>query len=137
MQDNGLFLNATKSLEATIMTEEERRQFTRFPFDGLVSFEYQGTNYQCELIDISLQGALLETKENWVLGRVQDLDFDLQLNDHAVEVKFKGSIVHVKDEQIGINCEHIDIDSASHLKRLVELNLGDSLLLARELSAMC
>lgn len=118
-------------------SEQERRQFTRFPFDGTVSFDYQGTSYQCDLIDISLQGALMEMKDEWVLGRVPNIDFDLQLNDHAVEVKFKGSIVHVKGSQIGINCEHIDIDSASHLKRLVELNLGDSLLLARELSAMC
>ncbi len=31
-------------------------------------------------------------------------------------------------------CEHIDIDSITHLKRLIELNLGDEALLHRELA---
>ena len=115
----------------------ERRQFTRFPFDGEVSFQFNGEQYTGELIDISLQGALIEMAESWLQKDANDIEFDLQLNEHAVEIKFKGSIVHIAGNHIGISCEHIDIDSASHLKRLVELNLGDSLLLARELSAMC
>jgi hypothetical protein len=118
-------------------SDQERRQFTRFPFDGIVSFDYQGINYKGDLIDISLKGALIEMQNNCDVDKATDIDFDLQLNEQALQVQFKGSIVHVKGKQIGIICEHIDIDSASHLKRLVELNLGDSLLLARELSAMC
>ena len=37
---------------------------------------------------------------------------------------------------LGFRCEHIDIDSMTHLKRLVELNLADEALLHRELSAL-
>jgi len=32
--------------------------------------------------------------------------------------------------------QHIDLDSISHLRRLVELNLGDEALLERELAAL-
>lgn len=119
------------------MSEQERRQFTRFPFDGLVIFKFNGDTYQASLIDISLQGALIELEADWLNGKAHNVEFDLHLNEQAFTVKFKGSIVHIEDKLIGITCEYIDIDSASHLKRLVELNLGDSLLLARELSAMC
>ena len=39
-------------------------------------------------------------------------------------------------ELIGFVCRHIDVDSISHLRRLVELNLGDEALLERELAAL-
>ncbi len=119
------------------MSDTERRQFTRFPFDGKVSFEYEGTRYHAELIDISLKGALIELPEDWLLGRAEGLNFSLLIHEQSIEISFKGNLVHIEGKHIGVSCEYIDIDSASHLKRLVELNLGDSLLLARELSAMC
>ena len=37
---------------------------------------------------------------------------------------------------VGMVCRHIDVDSISHLRRLVELNLGDEALLERELAAL-
>jgi hypothetical protein len=43
---------------------------------------------------------------------------------------------HAERGQIGFECEHIDIDSISNLRRLVELNLGDAELLERQLGAL-
>lgn len=37
------------------------------------------------------------------------------------------------EDYLRMNIHHIDIDSASHLKRLVELNVGTDELLHREL----
>jgi len=49
----------------------------------------------------------------------------------------EGHLAHVGDNNtVGIRCESIDLDSISHLRRLVELNLGDPELLNRELSAL-
>jgi len=118
------------------MTEKERRQFTRFPFEGTISFAHEGVSYEAKLIDISLKGVLFELKEDWNLGKVSNVNFKLLINEKSLELGFSGNVVHIEDKRIGINIEHIDIESASHLKRLVELNLGDSLLLARELNAM-
>jgi hypothetical protein len=39
---------------------------------------------------------------------------------------------HVEPHRLGFQCRYIDLESASHLKRLVELNLGDPTLLERE-----
>ena len=39
-------------------------------------------------------------------------------------------------DHLGFVCRHIDLDSISHLRRLVELNLGDESLLERELAAL-
>jgi len=46
------------------------------------------------------------------------------------------SVAHIDPTRIGFICEHIDLDSITHLKRLVELNLGDEELLHRELSSL-
>jgi hypothetical protein len=44
-----------------------------------------------------------------------------------------GVVVHQDGQHIGIKCRHIDVDSLTRLRRLVELNLGDATLLDREL----
>jgi hypothetical protein len=46
------------------------------------------------------------------------------------------SVSHVIGNEVGFKCEHIDLDSISALRRLVELNLGDSHLLERDLLAL-
>jgi hypothetical protein len=48
----------------------------------------------------------------------------------------QGVITHVEGLYIGLACRNIDLDSVTHLRRLVELNLGDVALLERELSAL-
>jgi hypothetical protein len=48
----------------------------------------------------------------------------------------QGELVHREGHQVGLRCREIDIESIAHLRRLVELNLGDEDLLERELSAL-
>jgi hypothetical protein len=43
---------------------------------------------------------------------------------------------HIVDNKVGFKCEHIDIDSITQLRRLVELNLGNSSLLERDLLSL-
>jgi hypothetical protein len=45
-------------------------------------------------------------------------------------------IAHHENEELGLHCKDIDIDSITHLRRLIELNLGNPALLERELSAL-
>ena len=47
-----------------------------------------------------------------------------------------GTVVHIDDQQIGLRCDSIDLDSITHLRRLVELNSGDPAELEREISAL-
>lgn len=45
-------------------------------------------------------------------------------------------LTRTQPQSLGFVCRHIDLDSISHLRRLVELNLGDEQLLERELAAL-
>ena len=45
-------------------------------------------------------------------------------------------VAHEENKELGLKCKDIDVDSITHLRRLIELNLGDPDLLERELSAL-
>ena len=46
------------------------------------------------------------------------------------------AVVHEKENEVGLQCNGINIDSISYLRRLVELNLGDDSQLHKELSQL-
>ena len=115
-----------------------RRHFTRVPFDceaRLLSSD-SADEWPAQLIDISLKGALITQPEDWQGKRSDKFHLDILLSGESIKVAMDVSVAHVEDRHIGFHCDHIDIDSASHLHRLMELNLGDAALLEREIHEM-
>jgi hypothetical protein len=45
-------------------------------------------------------------------------------------------VAHLQGQQIGVSCLSVDIDSVTHLRRLIELQLGDPRLLERDLAEL-
>lgn len=115
---------------------DDRRRFTRVPFDAQTVLHQDGWHIPVELVDVSLRGLLVMQPTEWdpargrePFGAVIDLS---EGNQITMEVH----LVHAEEGLLGFRCEHIDLDSISHLKRLVALNLGDASLLDRELAAL-
>lgn len=70
---------------------------------------------------MSPKGALVSLPKG-SLGRVGDeCSLKLDLGDNA-QIAMAGVVVHVQGQEIGIRCDSIDLDSATHLRRLIELN---------------
>lgn len=114
---------------------EEQRRFTRIPFDAAAVLARDGREWRCELIDLSLKGALVEKPDDWN-GAIGD-DYALTLLlDEETHIRMDVSVAHIEEQHIGLACRDIDLDSITHLRRLVELNLGDAHLLERELMAL-
>ena len=114
---------------------EDQRHYTRIPFDGRAKLSNSGGTWESKLIDISLRGVLLERPSGWD-GQMDDhYIMELLLQNEAV-IKMQLSVVHFDKQRIGFHCDHIDLESMGHLKRLMELNLGDEDRLNRELSSM-
>lgn len=123
------------------MTEEqtpERRRFSRIPFEAFAHLKSpQGDLYlNCEVIDISLKGVLVKRPTDWEGKLVDPYQIDLLLEGGNIVIKMQTLVAHIDDNYLGFDCENIDLDSITHLKRLVELNLGDEGLLHRELHAL-
>jgi PilZ domain-containing protein len=116
----------------------ERRRFSRIPFQAQAHIKTVSGKLHpdCDVIDISLNGILIAKPEKWN-GQMNDsYQVDLVFEKGQLVIKMEAIVAHIDQQAIGFTCEHIDLDSITHLKRLVELNLGNEELLHRELSAL-
>lgn len=115
----------------------ERRQFHRILMDRPVSCEQQGQTHTAKLVDISLKGALLAITDDWHPEMNSQIEFRVDVTgDGHYEIVANAVVRHREGDQLGIETTHMDIDSASCLRRLVELNLGDPTLLDREFTQL-
>ncbi|MCF7971724.1 MAG: PilZ domain-containing protein [Methylococcaceae bacterium] len=114
----------------------EQRHFHRIFYNSQVTLSHESTQWPCELIDISLHGCLLRFNKAWEQSNLETLYTLTLVLSEAVSITMSVSVSHVIDKEVGFKCEHIDLDSISTLRRLVELNLGDNKLLERDLIAL-
>jgi hypothetical protein len=113
----------------------ERRNFWRAVFRSPVRLTTHHGEMSAQLQDISLKGALLETSEKWNGKPGEECQISLKLAPDAT-IGMWAEVMHVEGRQIGLRCKSIDLDSITHLRRLVELNSGDPALLDREFSSL-
>jgi PilZ domain len=116
----------------------QQRRFSRLPFRtaSTLTVGAEGRTYQTELVDISLKGALVHCPEPVQAGPGTAAVLTVRLEDTPVVITMKGTVAHVEGQRLGMHCLSIDLDSITHLRRLMELNLGDPGLLERELFAL-
>ena len=113
----------------------ERRRFWRASFHSDAVVKVSGHLIKGHLLDISIRGALVEMLSDHVVDPQTPCSIKLALANDA-KIEMQGTIVHQHEKNIGIRCEQIDIDSMTHLRRLIELNSGDSTQLERDLSTL-
>ena len=116
-------------------TSSDRRRFQRFEFDAETELVQGQRRWPVQLHDLSLRGLLVHRPADWDADPAQLFEARIRLSDDA-EVRMQVEMTHGDGELVGLVCRHIDVDSISHLRRLVELNLGDEALLERELAAL-
>ena len=114
----------------------ERRRFTRVPFEASVSVSNPSGKWTGKLLDISLNGVLISQPQNWRSTENTQYLLEIHPADDVFQIRMEVTVSHHENETVGLQCNHIDIDSISHLRRLVELNVGDEDILNRELSAL-
>lgn len=119
---------------------DERRLHSRIPFQSSsATLVLADRRADVRVLDLSLKGALVRLPADQAKpGLGAPCTLQLRLNDATadVDIALQGRIAHTDNDCVGIACLTIDLDSITHLRRLVELNLGDSTLLERELSAL-
>ena len=118
----------------------EKRRFTRIPFEAetRITHPETGASYSVQLLDISLKGALTTLPHAWQaqIGNTYLLELLLAASDTEIKLRMEASLVHAENDQIGFQYHNMDLDTATHLHRLIELNLGDEKLMERELAEL-
>lgn len=112
-----------------------RRTFTRIFFDAETVVTQDGRTWPVQLIDISLRGILIQALPDQKIIDNKPVDISIHLGGD-IQICMTARVANHTDDKVGLACEHIDVDSMTHLRRLVELNVGDTSLLERELSAL-
>ena len=117
-------------------TPEERRHFHRVLFDASAWLSFPDRQVPVRVVDISLKGALVEAQDA-LPEALEPCDLELCLDERAQPcIQMHMEPLHRHGQVLGLRCLNIDVESISHLRRLVELNLGDAQLLERDLQAL-
>lgn len=120
------------------LINDERRNFSRIPFHAQahIHADKGELHLNCEVLDVSLNGILIVKPDGWRGQLTDTYQVDLLLENAQLVIKMSAAVAHIDDSTVGFICKNIDLESISHLKRLVELNLGDEELLHRELASL-
>jgi hypothetical protein len=116
--------------------DDNRRRFSRIQYHRAAELVLGSERVAVDVIDISLNGALLQVPPGFP-GRVgQPCSLSIRLEPSESHIRMIGELAHVEAGRVGVRREEIDLESMAHLRRLVELNLGDPTLLDREFDAL-
>ncbi len=114
---------------------DEKRQFHRILYNAKAKLAVEDQFIPCKIMDLSLNGCMLKIDQFHLLMPDKHYQLYLELSDDK-EITMKLSLRHQQENMAGLQCEHIDIDSISQLRRIVELNLGDGDILERDLNKL-
>ena len=125
----------TTGASSSAQDTTRQRRFSRIPFDVKATLKDADHSWETGLLDISLHGALIKVPETFEVNADKRYQLAIHL-EGGPDICMDVDIAHQEEHELGLNCRDIDVDSITHLRRLVELNLGDPELLERELSAL-
>lgn len=114
-------------------SDQERRRFLRIQFDGITELILNEQKHRVELLDLSLKGALIKSETPLPCQPSDQFQLCIHLTDNDQTLSFDTSLVRIIDNNYGLRFNTIDLDTLTHLRRIMELNLGDENLLEREL----
>ncbi len=113
-----------------------RRSFSRIPFNGEVIVVGDQGRWSASLLDVSLKGVLVSRPAEWHGEQGENYQLHIGLSDGNLSICMDVMAAHICADKVGFCCTHIDLDSITHLRRLLELNIGDEDQVNKELSAL-
>jgi hypothetical protein len=113
-----------------------RRQFTRIPFHTSAALFLANGEHPVDVLDLSLKGALIRPQDDLYVTIGSNGILKIHLEGATSTIRMEVAVVHHLGGSYGLACREIDLDSITHLRRLVALNLGDEALLEREIRTL-
>ena len=111
----------------------ERRNYHRVPFTTDAEILCNNKKYKGELLDISLKGALILGAGHIQLTEGNRCDLTIHLLETEIALKFEADLIHIDENKLGFRFVSEDTETAMHLRRLLELNIGSSEDIEREI----
>lgn len=115
---------------------ENRRLFSRIAFHTNAWLQLPDGEVGVDVIDLSLKGALVKPSSSESSPQGTRCVLKIVLDEAGAQIRMETIVAHQDHGHLGLACQEIDLDSITHLRRLITLNLGDETLLERELSKL-
>ena len=104
----------------------EKRNFHRIPFATNAEILCNDKKYTGELLDISLKGALIQGTGHISLEMGSRSYLTIHLLETEIVLNFEADLVHTEENKLGFKFVSEDAETAMHLRRLLELNIGSA-----------
>lgn len=114
---------------------DNRRRYHRIDYDTPVLLQQGKREWPSLVIDISLHGLLVARPDDWSADTNQAINATIPLGGDAL-IQMRLQQIHSRENSVGFFCERIEESSIPHLRRLLEMSLGDPQLVERELSEL-
>ena len=114
----------------------ERRHYVRVQFDAPALLTIATAAFSVQVLDLSLKGALVTLPDNAMVPAGMPCQLTVPLTSTSDHIAMSAEVAHVEGHFAGLLCRSIDLDSVTHLRRLIELQLGAPSLLERDLAEL-
>jgi len=115
---------------------QNRRRYSRIAFQTEATLFLPDGPHEVEVLDLSLQGALIHPEQPMYVTVGTGGTLKIRLDDLGTSIRMEVVVVHHLANYYGLACREIDLDSVTHLRRLVALNMGDEKLAEREFAKL-
>lgn len=110
----------------------DNRYYSRISFVADAEVSIDGRQYPAEMLDLSLRGTLLNLHAGVVdIGMSYPLKIHLSSSDTTIQ--FDAELVHKNGNYAGFKFQSLDVESMTHLRKILDLNTGDHAKLADEM----
>ncbi|PCI29789.1 MAG: hypothetical protein COB67_03320 [SAR324 cluster bacterium] len=113
---------------------ENRRHFSRVKFKARIILKKDHRIQEAHLLDISLKGALVEIDREFDLSQNEMCTFEFHLNEADLILPIEAKLIYQQEaHHLGFRFCEMELDTLTHLRRLIELNIGNAELVQKEL----
>jgi hypothetical protein len=99
---------------------EEKRRFNRVVCEEKAMIEFNNYLVRAKLINISLNGALVEIENDIIIRQGDTWKIALLLANTDIILEFRSKVVHRNKNMAGVKFIHLDLDTMIHLRGFIE-----------------
>jgi len=111
------------------------RRFRRISFATEVTLKNGQDIWTAELLDVALKGAMVKTKAALPFDVGTKCTLCISLPGTPISLEFQADLVHCEGHHYGFKFISEDLETLTHLRKLIELNTGDAEATRSELSS--
>lgn len=111
------------------------RRFRRIPFAAEVTLKAGQKAWSGELLDVAMKGAMVGTSVPLPLDLGTKCSLCITLPGTPISLEFHSELIHCEECHYGFKFISENLETLTHLRKLIELNTGDAEATRSELSA--